>query len=188
MYMGIMMNSNTKTEVNTLAEIIRDKEALIAYLKRMETKYTSDWMNSEEDERVEAISETADAYSEVIRNEERIRDNYLGRLNRVKRDSYDSIKTQMKIWRMDYSGEAFPKEYIGYHHRLAELKLYEMQKDGWTIVKAWTDVDGWMDGMIVLHAEVISPSLQLKEIRWSDNHHKGSFYENLKSGGAIPLR
>ena len=93
-----------------------------------------------------------------------------------------SIEKEMGKWR---AGVGSMKPYIEYHKKKARAVLSEIvRKHDLNIKKITMKKDGWMDGMKVLHAEVITPSGKALELKWKDSHGSGYFMDNTGSGAS----
>jgi len=93
----------------------------------------------------------------------------------------ESLKQPMELWQAGLL--PLPTEYISFHNNIAEEKLAKLPLQA--VIKKWVASDGWLDGMRVLHAKVVTNSDKVLTLIYHDGNQ--NFMVQSPSGGAVAL-
>ena len=96
----------------------------------------------------------------------------------------EHIENQMNVWRAGIG--AIPKDYINYHKELAEKDIFRLKSLGYNEVEKTREMasDGWMDGMRVIHIQMVRKD-ELLKLHWHDGNKE--FFAEHMSGCSSPL-
>lgn len=99
----------------------------------------------------------------------------------MKQELPTEIAAEMKRWRAGYGSLG---AYITWHRELAEARLDELREVGRIHDWCMSD-DGWMDGMQVVHVQLVVDE-QTLNIKWNDGSQL--WFVELATGGWVPFR